>query len=93
MNVRWGDERTYDFVFEDLHQGGTYAVCTNGCIQRKLDRHYFKKGLAKMVELLKPDTIINYSTKAEDIFKPHRDKGIEIITLNYWRDAFRKLAH
>lgn len=92
MNVRWGDERTYDFVFEGLAQGGTYAVCTNGCIQGKLDRYYFKKGLAKMVELLKPDTIINYSTKAADIFKPYLDQGVEIITLNYWRDALRKVA-
>jgi len=92
MNVRWGDERTYDFVFEGLEQGGTYAVCTNGCIQNKLDRHYFKKGLAKMVELLNPDTIVNYSTKAKDIFAPHIANGVEVITLNYWRDSFRKLA-
>ena len=40
-NVRWGDERTYDFVFEGLPHGGTVAVSTNGCIQNKLDRHYF----------------------------------------------------
>ena len=91
-NVRWGDERTYDFVFEGLPQGGTYAVCTNGCIQNKLNRHYFKKGLAKMVELLKPSTIINYSTTAPDIFGPYKDQGIEIITLNYWRDALKKAA-
>ena len=92
MNVRWGDERRYDFVFEGLEQGGTYAVCTNGCIRRKLDRHYFKKGLSQMVELLKPDTIVNYGSKADDIFGQYRDLGIEVITLNYWRDAFRKLA-
>ena len=43
-----------------------------------------------MVELLKPDTIINYSTNADDIFGKCKEQGIEIIKLNYWRDALRK---
>ena len=89
-NVRWGDERTYAFAFEGLMQGGTYSVCTNGCIQNKLDRYFFKKGLEKMVEVLKPDTIVNYSYMSKDIFSSCKEQGIEIITLNYWRDAFRK---
>ncbi|MCL2874268.1 MAG: DUF4417 domain-containing protein [Defluviitaleaceae bacterium] len=92
-NVRWADERSYEFAFEGLEQGGSYAVCTNGGIRSKLDRYYFKKGLAKMVEVLKPDTIINYATKSIDIFEPYEKQGIEIITLNYWRDAFRKAGN
>ena len=92
MNVLWGDERTYDFVFEGLQQGGTYAVGTNGNIRNKLDRYYFRKGLAKMVELLLPDTIVNYSSKAKDIFEPYIAQGIEVITLSNWRHTFRKLA-
>jgi len=92
MNVLWGDERTYDFVFEGLQQGGTYAVGTNGNIRNKLDRYYFRKGLAKMVELLRPDTIVNYSSKAKDIFEPYIAQGIEVITLSNWRHTFRKLA-
>jgi len=43
-NVRWGNERTFDFAFEGLPTGGTYAVGTNGCIQNKEDRYHFKKG-------------------------------------------------
>ncbi|MDR0221771.1 MAG: DUF4417 domain-containing protein [Lachnospiraceae bacterium] len=92
-NVRWGDERTYGFVFEGLPKGGTFAICTNGCIETKLDRYYFKKGLAKLVELCQPDTIVNYSSDADDIFGRYREQGIEIIALNYWRDAFRKVAN
>ena len=60
-NVRWGDERTYAFAFEGLPPGGSVAISTNGCIQNKLDRSYFQKGLAALVEKLKPATIINYS--------------------------------
>lgn len=92
-NVRWGDERTYAFAFEGLPKGGTYAVCTNGCIQGKLDRYYFQKGLEKMVEVLNPDTILNYQGIPEDIFGSYKEQGIEILTLDYWRDALRKAAN
>ena len=60
-NVRWGDKRTFEFAFEGLPIGGTFAVGTNGCVQSKEDRYHFKKGLSKMLELLKSDTIVNYS--------------------------------
>ena len=89
-NVRWGDERTYKFAFEGLPIGGTYAVGTNGCVRNKLDRYYFKKGLAQMVEVLKPDTIINYHGKPGDIFSVYEKQGIEVISLPYWREAFGK---
>ena len=91
-NVRWGDERTYEFAFDGLEKGGTFAIGTNGCIETKKDRYYFKKGLAKMVEVLEPNAIINYCSKPNDIFGVYEERGIEILTLNYWRDAFRKAA-
>lgn len=78
-NVRWGDERTYDFAFEGLSEGGTYAVSTNGCIRDKLDRYYFKKGLEKMVETLKPTTIVNYHGTPKDIFEPYQKIYLSLI--------------
>lgn len=89
-NVRWGDERTYNFAFEGLSKGGTYAVCSNGCIQNKTDRYYFIKGLEKMIETLQPDTIINYSYYSKDIFTKYEKQGIMIITLNHWSDAIKE---
>ena len=83
-NVRFGVERTYDFVFEGLQQGGTYAVGTNGCIQKNDDRYHFKKGLAKMVEILKPDTIVNYYYYSKDIFAKYERQGINVVTLKHW---------
>ncbi len=90
-NVRWGDERTYEFAFEGLEKGGTFAISTNGAIQNKTNRYYFEKGLAKMVEVLKPEAIINYSQTPDDIFKSYRDNGIEIINIeNYALTVRRK---
>ena len=89
-NLRWGDERTYSFAFEGIEQGGTVAVSTNGCIQKKLDRHYFAKGLAKMVEVLKPSTIVNYSYTPDDIFAHHKSQGIEVIQIQNYTEAVCK---
>ena len=83
-NVRWGDERTFDFAFEGLPVGGTFAVGTNGCIQSKEDRHHFKAGLSKMLELLKPDAIVNYYYRSKDIFKECEERGVALITLEHW---------
>ena len=91
--MRWGDERTYDFAFEGIEQGGSFAVGTNGCIQDKLDRYYFKKGLSEMVKRLKPSTIISYSDTPNDIFDKYRSAGIEIIGIeNHWLAVKKKVV-
>ncbi len=41
-NVRWNDERTYNFCFNGIEKNSTVAVGTHGCIKRKDDREYFK---------------------------------------------------
>jgi len=89
-NVRWSDERSYSFAFEGFEKGGTFAIGTNGCIGNRLDRYYFQKGLAKMVEILEPNALINYYSKPADIFGIYEKQGIKIISLNYWRDALNR---
>lgn len=91
-NVRWGDERTYEFAFEGLQQGGTFAISTNGCIQDKTDRYFFAKGLEKMVEVLKPDTLVKYSQTPEDIFRPYKEQKINIIEIENYARTVRKAA-
>ena len=89
-NVRWGDERTYAFAFEGLPKGGTVAVSTNGLLRNKLDREYFKQGLAVMIETLQPQTIVNYSRMPDDIFGPYHNNGPELIEIPYYAFSARK---
>ncbi|MDR2939720.1 MAG: DUF4417 domain-containing protein [Clostridiales bacterium] len=89
-NVRWGDERTYDFAFEGIAQGGTVAISTNGCIQKKIDRDYFIDGLAEMVKILKPDTIVNYSYTPDHVFTRYKEQGIEIVQIENYALTVRK---
>ena len=79
-NVRFNDERTYDFCFDGIEKYKTIAVGTHGCIKNKIDKDYFKKGLAELVKKIKKKTIIVYGATPDDIFKTYKDAGIEIIS-------------
>lgn len=78
-NVRWNDERTYEFCFDGIEANKTIAVGTHGCIKSNADKAYFKRGLAELVKRLSPQNIIVYGAAPKDIFKQYKDNGINII--------------
>ena len=78
-NVRWNDERTYEFCFDGIESNGTIAVDTHGYIRHAADKEYFKKGRAELVKRLSPKDIIVYGSAPDDIFKSYKDLGINII--------------
>lgn len=78
-NIRFNDERTYEFCFDGIEKFKTVALGTHGCIKRRIDKDYFKDGLAEMVKRLSPRTIIVYGSAPDDIFKKYRDMGINIM--------------
>lgn len=79
-NVRFGDERTFSFCFDGIKENKTVAIGTHGCIKRKEDKLFFEIGMARMVQKLSPKTIIVYGRVPDNIFKPYRDMGINIIS-------------
>jgi hypothetical protein len=79
-NVRFGDERTYDFCFDGIEKNKTVAVGTHGCLKSREDKLYFAVGMAELVKRLTPKNIIVYGTSPDYIFKPYRESGINIIT-------------
>ena len=78
-NVRYNDERTYEFCFDGIEKNKSVALGTHGCLKSKEDILYFKLGLAVMVNRLTPKNIIVYGTAPDRIFQPYRDRGINII--------------
>lgn len=78
-NVRFNDERTYEFCFCGIDKNSTVAVGTHGCIKKKEDRQYFKDGMQELVKRLSPKNIIVYGAAPDEIFKPYKDMGINII--------------
>ena len=82
-NVRWGDESTYYYCFVGIPQNSIVAIGTVGGSPRKrADRKRFIKGLFKMVEILKPHTIIVYGSANYDCFNTLREQGINILTFD-----------
>ena len=78
-NVRFNDERTYEFCFDGIEEGKTVAVGTHGCIKEIRDRELFKSGLEEMVNRLHPKTIIVYGAAPDHIFEKYSECGIRIL--------------
>lgn len=78
-NVRFNDERTYEFCFDGIEKDKTVAVGTHGCIKLKEDKEIFKVGLNELVARLSPKTIIVYGATPKDILDEYAENGIEII--------------
>lgn len=79
-NVRFNDIRTYLFCFDGIEPDKTIALGSHGCIKGKSDKEFFKKGLAETVSRLKPKNIVVYGATPDNIFKPFKDMGINIIS-------------
>ena len=79
-NVRFNDERTFEFCFDGIDKHKTVAVGTHGCLKTKEDRLYFQVGLAVLVETLSPKNIVVYGRVPDKIFGVYRDRGINIIS-------------
>ena len=92
-NIQWGDENTYEFCFDGIPTGGTVAISTNGAIKNSLERYIFKKGLIKMLEVVKPKTVINYSSMPDDIFGECKNAETKFIHFDNYNDIVRGRCH
>lgn len=79
-NVRWGTSETWSYCFDGIPINGIIAigVVASG-INKVVNRKYFKDGFLKVIELLKPTTIIIYGSDNYDIFDEARTMGINIV--------------
>lgn len=80
-NVRWGDERSYTtcelpekFAFLGLPKHSIVSIGTYGCIQSKVNKHYFKEGLRAMLDELEPEVVIVYGSMPDSIFAEFKDR-------------------
>lgn len=73
-NVRWGDERSFEFCFDGLPTDDIVSISTHGCIRGYENRYYFKLGLEEMLKTLKPRVVLVYGTMPDDIFSTFSSK-------------------
>ena len=76
-----GTEETWSYCFNGIPTNSVVAIGTVGGSPRKLvDRKRFEAGLYKMVEILRPHTIIVYGSAEYDCFRKLKEEGINIIS-------------
>lgn len=78
-NIRWGDERSYEFCFDGIVPGSIVAVGSHGCIRNSTSRQYFERGLEEMNKRLRPHTILVYGLAPDSIFLKYVKAGVNII--------------
>lgn len=74
--ISWGDVRSFDFCFDGIEEGSTVAVCT---YYRENDEESFMLGYNKMLNVIKPQTIICY----DQPFKNMRGNIISFLPTTY----------
>lgn len=67
-NVRWGDERSFEFCFQGLPTNDIVCISTHGCIKGEENKYYFKLGLEEMLIVLKPQVVLVHGSVPDEVF-------------------------
>lgn len=78
-NVRFADERSFDFCFNGVESNSTVAIGTHGCLRVPRERQFFVQGLSEMISRLSPKVIVVYGPAPESIFAQYKASGITIL--------------
>ena len=68
-NVRWGDERSFEFCFQGLPINDIVCISTHGCIRSAENKYYFKLGLREMLRVLKPQVVLVHGAMPDEVFE------------------------
>ena len=78
-NVRWGDERTYDFAFDGIDKHGVVSIGVLGGYRDNETKLYFEKGFLKMLDVLEPETVLCYGKLSEDMLLEAKRRGVNVV--------------
>lgn len=67
-NVRWSDERSFEFCFEGLPTNDIICISTHGCIQGYENKYYFRLGLEEMLKILNPQIVLVHGPMPNEVF-------------------------
>lgn len=89
-NVRWSDERSFEFCFLGLEKHGVYSISTHGCIRGKKQKIRFEKGLSEMIKTLDPKMIIVHGSMPLEVFEEYLNKVTFVQFDSYIAQVFAK---
>ena len=80
-NVRWGTSETWQYCWDGIPYNSMVSIGTvGGSPRKKEDRQRFENGLAELVRVLKPHTIIVYGSSNYKCFDNLKNQGITIVS-------------
>lgn len=85
-NIRWSDERSYDFIFDGIEKYSTIAIGSLGGNDTLENKYYFINGFKKTIDVLKPKNIIIYGSVPNEILNDYPNINFMIFkstTYNY----------
>lgn len=88
VNIRYGDERTYECSCLGAPHKSIIAIGTNGTVKNKVDRAFLDKGFDYVVKTLEPKTIVIYGgiTKhIKEVCDTHNTKIVNFRSEQYER--------
>lgn len=78
VNIRYGDERTYQICCDGVPRNSVIAIGTHGTMKNRADRSILLDGLDIVVKRLQPSDIVIYGTAPDKYFLKYRSAGIRI---------------
>lgn len=89
-NLRWGDERSFEFAFAGIPKHQICAIGTYGQIRDKEKRRLFESGLEKALVQTEPREVLVYGPMPIDIFGQYQSM-VAFYQYQDWRsNAFDK---
>ncbi len=67
-NVRWGDERSFEFCFCGLPTDDIVCISTHGCIRGTENKYHFRLGLEEMLRILRPRVVLVHGPMPDEVF-------------------------
>jgi hypothetical protein len=68
-NIRWSDERSFNYCFLGVPKGGIVSVSTHGCIKSNEQKRLFRVGLIRMIDELEPTDVLVHGHMPDCVFK------------------------
>lgn len=78
-NVRFSDERSFDFCCSGVSSESTIAIGSHGCIKSIRERNFFNVGLEFVINTINPRVIVVYGKAPDYIFEKYKKQGILIV--------------
>lgn len=90
FNLRWGDYRTYNIVFNGIEKHGTVAIGSHGLIKNPENRQIFMDGFKEMIKRIEPKEIILYGPYTNEMKNLCENNGIKVAHFESEQTASRK---